>query len=487
MPFMIAFACCSLLTSFLLTPFCRDFFAFLGVVDLPDKIRKGHARPTPRVGGVSLAISYLAGVGLLLIAWQKNWIDFDDSSIRLLLRTLPATALIFAVGLIDDIRGISPRKKLAGQTAAAVLAVSMGATIATPDWYGGPRILLDIPAVFWLVLCANAFNLIDGLDGLAAGVALIGSFSLLSVAILHGQFSLAAVILPLTGALIGFLYYNFNPASIFMGDSGSLLVGFLLGTYGLMWSTHAKSDLGRLAPVAALALPLLEVAISVLRRLIRRDPVFGSDRNHIHHKVQTLGMSQAKAAVTLYAASAIAALLAILITTEGVIAAVGGLCVFAVLIYLGVRALGYVEFGTLGKFLLAGAFRRGLRTQVCLREYDSALTAANTIEQCWNALKGTCCALQFSYVSLRVGALQFEETFSSPDSEAGRLKVDLTDGSAASFGYETSVSDSAAVILPMAHRLRERLRTLEFHSVSVGPVPVPKKLIVRPQRAATAR
>src|SRR5262249_32857754 len=155
----------------------------------------------PRVGGVSIAISYLAGVGVLVLCWQRGWIDFDDSGIRLLLRILPSLVLIFAVGLIDDVKGISPWKKLAGQTVAATFAVAMGATIVSPEWYTGPRILLDIPAVFWLVLCANAFNLIDGLDGLAAGVALIGSLSLLSVAVLHGQFALAAVILPLTGAL----------------------------------------------------------------------------------------------------------------------------------------------------------------------------------------------------------------------------------------------------------------------------------------------
>ena len=454
--FLVAF-----LLSFILTPFCRDFFGFLGVVDSPDSGRKRHARPTPRAGGVALVISFLVAVSGFAVARSTRQVHIDGTSIAALLRLLPALVLVFVVGIVDDFKGISPGKKLLGQTVAAVYAVSSGVTISLGEWYTGPSstIVLGFAAVCWLVLCTNAFNLIDGLDGLAAGVALIASIAFLVVAAVNDQPDLALITLPLIGCLAGFLWYNFNPASIFMGDSGSLSIGFVLGAYALMWSHQSKTGLGRLAPLAVLALPLLDVAVSILRRLLRKQPVFSSDRNHIHHKVQTLGMSQRKAAIALYMFSAVAATMAVLIATLPLVPAVWALGLFGAIAVFGINTLGYIEFGALAAVLLAGDLGRALRTRIFIREYENSLAISTNASDCWKALMVTCKQTHFCYVGLKVGDREFEEEFDCSES-ASELRVDLAPWGTVVFGFDASARDNTAIIAPLVHRLQDRLNLL---------------------------
>src|SRR5439155_4205751 len=145
----------------------------------------------------------------------------------------------------------------------------------TENWWSLPVTL------FWLVLCTNAFNLIDGVDGLAAGLGLFATLTMLVAALAQNNVALAVATAPLAGCLLGFLRYNFNPASVFLGDSGSLLIGFLLGCYGVIWSQKSVTMLGMAAPAMVLAFPLLEVALSVARRFLHNEPIFAGDRGHI--------------------------------------------------------------------------------------------------------------------------------------------------------------------------------------------------------------
>lgn len=473
----------ALLISLMLTPFCRDFFGFLGIVDRPDAGRKRHARPTPRVGGVSIMISFLLALGCLALAWKAGHLDFDPSMLRLMVGLLPVILLIFCIGLVDDIRGLSPRIKLLGQTFAAVYAVAMGVTIAMPGWYTdpSPSLLLGAGAVFWLVLCTNALNLIDGLDGLAGGVAVVACAGLIAVALVNGQPGLALVILPLMGALIGFLVFNFNPASIFLGDCGSLSVGFLLGIFGLLCSQKTHTGLGRVAPLLVLALPLLDVGMSIVRRVLRKQPVFSSDRNHIHHKVLTLGMSQSKAAQTLYLASAIAAITAVLVTTLPIAPALVVMAVFVVVASLSIRALGYTELGALVTFLLTGAFSSALRTRILIREYEAALAASSSVEGCWNALATVAREARFYFVALETMGQCFEHTFATP-AQPVHFKVDLGVTGTADFAYDFGSVENAAMILPLAHRLQVRLH--ELNGAAVGVEPASNQRVSR-VRAAT--
>lgn len=357
---LIAF--CSLSVALLLTPFFRDLFAFLGFVDRPDFQRKSHIHPIPRVGGVALAISY-AGALLIVALWNGAAIT-HDATIRLMLRLAPAAVIIFATGLVDDFSGLSPAAKLVGQTAAATYACWQGAHLAFPPSYTGSPIWVYLVSILWLVLCTNAINLIDGLDGLAAGVGLFASISLLMAALIHHHAGLALAILPLIGGLCGFLYYNFNPASVFLGDCGSLLVGFLLGCYGVLWNQHATTGLGMAAPLVAISFPLFEVALSIFRRFLRTRPIFGADGNHIHHRIQLLGLAPKNAALVLYGVSAVTAVLAVLQTILRPRLITALFLIALTVAYVGLRSLKYAEFGVLRRFLFAGEFRSALKAGI---------------------------------------------------------------------------------------------------------------------------
>jgi UDP-GlcNAc:undecaprenyl-phosphate GlcNAc-1-phosphate transferase len=447
----------SLIVCFVLTPFFRDFFAFLGVVDRPDAFRKTHSHPIPRVGGLALVIAYFVALLALALGWWKGLFNPSDPTIRLVARLSPAIILIFAVGLYDDVRGLTPWRKLAGQFGAAIYASWIGIGFAMPMAHKVPGFIVTVVGILWLVLCANAFNLIDGLDGLATGVALIASASLLFAALIHHNPGLALVITPLIGALLGFLYYNFNPASIFLGDCGSLLIGFLLGCYGLMWNQHVHIGLGMLAPVIALAFPMFEVALSILRRFLRYRPIFTSDRNHIHHRILSLGFSHRDTALVLYGVAALIAVVAVLETILQPRFASALLLLLLAVSYVGFRALRYPEFGILGRFLFAGGLRRALRNNIYLHEYEASLAAAKSVEECWQALRQTCRETNFSYVSMHANGRYFEDELRPSSATSRRLQVTLARSGDATFGHDPTMPIQAMLIAPLAERLQEKL------------------------------
>src|ERR1039457_2427751 len=257
----------SILASLLLTPLCRDLFLRLGLVDKPDDRRKKHRVSVPRIGGVPIALTYLGCFALLLLSPLKGGL-LVQSGLPIAWKLLPAAAIIFATGLVDDLRGLKPSQKLPPQIVAALIAYWSGVQLNNIVGFHVPVWLMLPVTVVWLVGCSNAFNLIDGLDGLAAGVGLFATVTTLLAALLNGHVELAFATVPLMGALLGFLRYNFNPASIFLGDCGSLLIGFLLGAYGVLWSQESATLLGMTAPLLALAIPLLDAGISVIRRFL---------------------------------------------------------------------------------------------------------------------------------------------------------------------------------------------------------------------------
>jgi UDP-GlcNAc:undecaprenyl-phosphate GlcNAc-1-phosphate transferase len=447
---------------FVLTPFLRDFFSFLGIVDKPDSYRKHHGRPVPRLGGIGLMVAYSMAIIALALGAYRGLFDPQDPSIRLLARLSPAVLLIFLIGLYDDIRGLSAWKKLAGQVVTAVYACWAGVHPATPPGHSGPVLLTYLVSVLWLVLCANAFNLIDGLDGLATGVALIASISLLMAALIHHNPGLALVITPLVGALLGFLYYNFNPASIFLGDCGSLLIGFLLGCYGLMWNQHADTGLGRTAPLIALAFPVFEVMLSIARRVLRDRPIFSSDKNHIHHRILSLGLSHRNAALVLYGASALVAIVAVLLTTLRPRLATVVLFLLVTVTLIGLRSLRYPEFNILAKFLFLGDLGRMLRTSIHLHEYEESLAVAETVEDCWVVLRNTCREANFNYVALVVDGRSYEDEPHPSTVSTRRLHIALSQFDSATFGYDTSLPGPAMLIAPLAERLQEKVNRFKL-------------------------
>ena len=371
--------------SLVLTPICRDVFRSYGVVDQPDAARKVHRYPIPRVGGLAIAISYL--LAYVLVRPEEG--SPLAQQLSLVWRLLPGAALAFGIGLLDDLFNLRAWIKLLGQVAAAGLAcvggvriLSIGGT-PTDAWWNVPLTIL------WLLACMNAFNLVDGLDGLAVGVGLFATMTVFTAAMMQHNMVLAVATFPLAGALLAFLCYNFNPATIFLGDSGSLLIGFLLGCYAAIWSNKSATLLGMTAPLMALSIPLLDVALAIVRRFLRRQPIFTADRGHIHHRLLDRGFTPRRVVLVLYGLCGLAAAFSLL---QGVVHSFAGalLLLFGVFVLLGIQYLGYAEFDLAGRLLFSGEFQRSVSAQLDLRKFRAALAAAGTPAGCWEVIREAC-------------------------------------------------------------------------------------------------
>jgi UDP-GlcNAc:undecaprenyl-phosphate/decaprenyl-phosphate GlcNAc-1-phosphate transferase len=391
----------------LLSPPIRDGARRLGWVDRPGA-RKVHRQPVPRVGGIAIAISYAAALGFLFVAPYKNLPVDLPAAIQAGVALLPAAVLILAVGFVDDVVGIKPWQKFAGQTVAAVLAFQAGFGIYV--FRGDPlEVWISLPVtVLWLVACSNAVNLIDGIDGLAVGVGFFASAVTLIAALLHGNLPLALVTAPLAGALLGFLRYNFNPASLFLGDSGSLLVGFLLGCYSALWSHKSATLLGMTAPLMALAIPLLDTGLAIVRRLLTGRPIFGADRRHIHHRLLDQGLTQRRAVLVLYGVCGLAAMFSLL--QDVVNESYGGLIIilFCASAWIGVQHLGYAELGVASRLLFRGQLRGTIDLQLRLQEFERQLGTARSTAELWPILWHGCQEFGFDGARLRVTGRIFE-------------------------------------------------------------------------------
>jgi len=201
------------------------------------------------------------------------------------------------------------------------------------------------------------------------------------------------------GALLGFLRFNFNPATVFLGDSGSLFVGFLLGCFGILWSQKSATMLGMTAPLMALVIPLMDTSLAIVRRFIHNKPIFGADRGHIHHRLLDRGMTPRKVALILYGACAVGAVFSLAMMnsrTSGI-----AIIMFCVAAWVGVQHLGYVEFGVAGRMFVDGAFRRQLSGQVAIRGFEAGLAAAESAEQKWEVIREG--ATRFGFKAVRMG------------------------------------------------------------------------------------
>jgi UDP-GlcNAc:undecaprenyl-phosphate GlcNAc-1-phosphate transferase len=412
-PLLVLTASAWLLT-LALTPACRALCTRLGFVDHPD-LRKLHRAPIPRAGGVAIFLGYAAALALFRFSplWEAYSFPWAPLSVRIL---LPAVLIAFATGLLDDIFSLKPWMKILGQVLAAALACYAGVQILGIAGHSIANTWWHIPlTIFWLVGCANAFNLIDGLDGLATGVGLFATATAFLSALITGNAALAIVTAPLLGALLGFLPYNFNPASIFMGDCGSMTVGFLLGCFGVVWSQKSATLLGMTAPLIALAIPLLDTALAIARRFLRRQPVFGADRGHIHHRLLKRGFTPRRVAYILYASAGVAAGLSLLLSSD--VKHTGGvaLVAFCAFVWLAVQYLGYEEFDAARHMIFGGIFRRTLNANLSISQLEMALRVAPTVDECWGALVETSRGFGFSEASLEFGELRLTARLAEAD------------------------------------------------------------------------
>jgi len=346
--YLIAFGA-SLLCSFLLTWGVRNVAMGRGWAAPPIQERDLHETPLPRLGGIPVLLSFLVGVAIALLA-SLHFPGLDAGlSIRTFLTVLVPGILVFLLGLYDDIHSVRPFTKFAVQGVAAIMLFAGGLRILDlPVLFGAQHLAwyIGLPiTVLWVIGITNAFNLIDGLDGLAAGSALFSTFVLFVAAVSNGSSPVSLLTIALAGAILGFLRFNFNPATIFLGDCGSLFIGFMLSALALEGAQKAPTVIAVAIPVVSFGLPILETALSVLRRSIGGRPLFTADRAHIHHKLLQHGMSPRQVVIALYAVSALFALLSLFLLWPGRNTLGLVLVVIGTSVWFGVQHLGYLEFG----------------------------------------------------------------------------------------------------------------------------------------------
>jgi UDP-GlcNAc:undecaprenyl-phosphate GlcNAc-1-phosphate transferase len=396
--------------SLILTPLVRKLALHLGLVDQPDGIRKVHKVPIPRIGGIAIVAAIMGAYGLLLLA-RLHAGHIIWSGVPFAIRFVPAVIVIFGVGLMDDIFNIRPWTKLTGEVIAATLIWTVGIRLGAIDGHPFSVLFSFVATVVWIVACSNAVNLIDGIDGLATGVGLFATITTLIAALLHHNIGLAFATVPLAGALLGFLRFNFSPASIYLGDCGSLTIGFLLGCYGILWSEKSTTLLSMTAPLLALSLPLVDESLAIARRYLRQQPIFSADRAHIHHKLLARGMTPRRVVLVLYGVCGLAAAAALLFMEareqyRGFVIVL--VCLAAL---LGLQHLGYSEFRIAGKLALGGAFHRHLNAQLALISFEEKLSEATTLDQCWELLCRSCPQFGFSGIELDLdGVLRHGKT-----------------------------------------------------------------------------
>ncbi len=315
-----------------MTPVSKWISVKVGAIDYP-KDRGTHTKPMPRMGGIAIVVGFMATI-LVLLPWMK---DFDMKEITGL---LVGGALVALLGFFDDIYNLNAKLKLCIQIVAALIIVYFGITIDFISWPFVPSKMVYLGSlstpitIIWIIGVTNAVNLIDGLDGLAAGVSSIAALCLMFLCLLTGNMLAVILTAALAGACMGFLPHNFNPAEVFMGDTGSTFLGFVLAVSSIKGVFKVYTALAVIVAILVLGLPLFDTTFAICRRIIKRQPVMKADRGHLHHRLLDRGYSHKRAVLTLYGISGGFGITAILIAARDVTIAIGVASIMAVLLLM---------------------------------------------------------------------------------------------------------------------------------------------------------
>ncbi|HPY14116.1 MAG TPA: MraY family glycosyltransferase [bacterium] len=326
------------------TPFLIKIGIKHGFVDKVDQ-RKIHQGVIPRIGGIGIAMGTL--FPLFLLYFYNNFVSQTlFGSIENVVVIIFGGLSISILGLFDDIKGLPAKFKFLFQIALAVIAIYCGFSInamSTPwgvvqlGWVG------HFITVLWIVGIINAFNLIDGMDGLSSGVSFFACITIMSLSIVNGYMFVALVSAALAGAVVGFLVYNFNPAKIFMGDAGSMFIGYVLAVLSLKNQSKGHTIVSMLVPIIAMGLPILDTTLAFLRRFLRNQSIFSADKQHIHHILLSKGLNQRKVVFMLYGISVVFTALAMLLIFQKDVEAFLVIVVFSIVVFVIVSKLGYTE------------------------------------------------------------------------------------------------------------------------------------------------
>lgn len=331
--------------AYVVTPFVIRLANRVGAIDVPKDSRRVHTVPIPRLGGIAIFVGFMVAV---LVTFEMN---------TRLLSVLVGAAIIVTMGYFDDIKPLSAKVKLLVQLLAAGIAMYGGVKmniltnpLALISDSANPLIILgnwSYPlTLIWIVGVTNAINLIDGLDGLAAGISTISALTLAAVALFLGQSYIAILAAILAGATIGFLPYNFNPAKIFMGDTGSLFLGYMLSVISIMGVLKSAAALSILVPIFAIGLPIFDTSMAIIRRGLSGKSLMEADKGHLHHKLLDIGLSQKQAVLTLYSISAVLGFGAVALVEATLKVAIVLVIAVFFLASMGVKYLGLAETKT---------------------------------------------------------------------------------------------------------------------------------------------
>lgn len=398
--------------SSLITPLVIRGAAALSLYDAPDGERRLHALPVPRLGGVAVFLG--ASIASALVLSVAGGMLFPggipEAEARQLAGILAGASLLFLIGLVDDIRDLSPGAKFAAQLLAAAIAVYGGVRIENLTLGYGEGVdvgLLAYPLVFlWIVGVTNAYNFIDGLNGLAGGIAVVACATLALVAIALGNVVALVPTLALAGAMLGFLRFNYPQGRVFLGDSGSLSVGFLLAVLSLKAAEAPGPSVLGIVPLLALFVPLLDTFLAIIRRWLRSVPLTGADARHIHHRLLALGISPERTAGILWALAAAMGAFGLLIALTAPFVATSiamlGLVGLSVMVIYGTNLLSYHEFIVAGEVLISAPsrFRRVISDQIIAQDAHAQIEQARGLEEIDSILSTT--ARRFGFLQMRL-------------------------------------------------------------------------------------
>lgn len=414
--------------SALLTPTVIRFAHKRGLVDRPGG-RHVHKTPVPRLGGVAIFLALAAGAVLGGLVGADG-VPMDETALRLGGSVLVGAALLFVVGVWDDIHGVAPRTKLGMQVVAALVACLGGFRIGSlhmPVLAGFDLGFLGLPVtVLWVVAITNAFNLIDGLDGLASGITIVALVTTATVAGALGHPGVVLLSLLLLGAVAGFVAFNFHPARIFLGDGGSLPIGYLLSVL-VMQGGMRNGEAPIIYAGAVLAVPLFDTTLAIARRWLRGIPVFFADARHLHHRLLACGYSVRRASLMLWGASAVAALLGCALSFRPEFEATGIRLATVLALVLGtivmIRALGYHEFSVLGSVFATGPerFRREVQNKIRAWDVAQQMSLTSTLSALNELLAKHAPSLGFAAIQI----LPADEASAAPGALESVLVVEL--------------------------------------------------------------
>jgi len=469
---LLVLSCCiGILLSLVFTRVVRNLARAHGWLDNPALERHVHTTPIPRVGGVAIFLSFTVAIAcaLFLARWshwvlQVQWVS--------IFKLLGPAAMVFLLGLYDDLRRVSPTAKFLVQAFAATLLFMGGYGIHRFDLVSKSQSLqfyIGLPlTIFWVLLITNAFNLIDGLDGLAAGSALFSTAVIFVLSLFAPDPLVTLLAIVLAGVILGFLRLNFHPASIFLGDSGSLFIGFLISALAIAGSQKSPTIVAVTIPLVSLGLPILDTTLAVVRRFIGGKPIFRGDREHIHHKLLSKGLSQREAVLLLYAITAGFGFISlVLFHHASAIALILALTGTAVLI--GVQQLRYSEFGVMLSLVQRAAHRREIvANHVAVRNAAELLDSCNDFSSICGVLQKTLQPLGFDGIAFQMshpngfspssflplrhasdGKLLLSWTEHCMDRSPWELRLELIGAPEKHWGYVSLVRISAAEQIPL--------------------------------------